>query len=214
VANLVPKIPGGALGPHVVEMEAVGILDPNGILCPFTFTPGGKLEVEAGLIVEDIRIGAVEIKDGDSDIRLDVELDVTKNAAFVQSESLAQEDTLQDILDEIKKIVIESAEVWYSYNENAAVLPNTETTLITYTVPVGKTARLKTVNTSGSASGLFRVKVNSSTMLTGRTSWNNRNWTVVLGTLQASAGNAITLTVIHNETINQKFEGSVGGELI
>jgi len=37
----------------------------------------------------DIEIGAVEIKDGDSDTRLDVELDTTKNALFVQSETLA-----------------------------------------------------------------------------------------------------------------------------
>jgi len=39
----------------------------------------------------DIQIGAVEIKDGDTDTRLDVELDTAKNAAFVQSETLATE---------------------------------------------------------------------------------------------------------------------------
>lgn len=39
----------------------------------------------------DIEIGAVEIKDGDSDTRLDVESSGTKNAAYVQSETLAKE---------------------------------------------------------------------------------------------------------------------------
>jgi len=39
----------------------------------------------------DIQIWAVEIKDWDSETRLDVELDSSKNSAFVQSESLAQE---------------------------------------------------------------------------------------------------------------------------
>lgn len=54
-----------------------------------------KAEVtfEAG----DIEIGAVEIKDHDSNTRLDVELDSSKNSAFVQSESLAQELTLLGI---------------------------------------------------------------------------------------------------------------------
>ncbi len=41
----------------------------------------------------DISIGAVEIKDGDSDTRLDVEADGNKNAAYVQSNSLNQEAT-------------------------------------------------------------------------------------------------------------------------
>ncbi len=36
----------------------------------------------------DIELGAVEIKDGDSDTRLDVETDGTKNAAFIQANLL------------------------------------------------------------------------------------------------------------------------------
>ena len=36
----------------------------------------------------DLEIGAVEIKDGDSDTRLDVESDGTKNAAFIQANTL------------------------------------------------------------------------------------------------------------------------------
>lgn len=46
----------------------------------------------------DIQIGAVEIKDHDSETRLDIETDNTKGAAFVQSESLALEDTQSTIL--------------------------------------------------------------------------------------------------------------------
>ena len=46
------------------------------------------LDVKATLLGQDIEIGAVEIKDGDSDTRLDVESDGTKNAAFVQANNL------------------------------------------------------------------------------------------------------------------------------
>lgn len=49
-----------------------------------------SVDINAG----DIEIGAVEIKDGDSDTRLDVEIDpvaTTKNSAFVQSPSLLAE---------------------------------------------------------------------------------------------------------------------------
>lgn len=45
---------------------------------------GNKLDVNMS---SDIQIGAVEIKDGDSDTRMDVETDGTKNAAFVQINS-------------------------------------------------------------------------------------------------------------------------------
>jgi len=55
------------------------------------------LPVSATLNIGDIEIGAVEIKDGNSDTRLDVELDNVKNAIFVQSESLAKENTLQSV---------------------------------------------------------------------------------------------------------------------
>jgi hypothetical protein len=71
---------------------------------------GGKnrLCVDAEINASDITIGAVEIKDGDSDTRLDVELDSTKNAAFVQSESLAQESTLNSVLTDLDKFQFDS----------------------------------------------------------------------------------------------------------
>jgi len=47
--------------------------------------------LRATLTTGDLPLGAVEIKDGDTDTRMDVELDAAKNAAFVQSESLASE---------------------------------------------------------------------------------------------------------------------------
>lgn len=54
--------------------------------------------LRTGLTLEgDIEIGAVEIKDATSDIRQNVGLDSAKYAAYIQSESLAQDSTLQEI---------------------------------------------------------------------------------------------------------------------
>lgn len=63
---------------------------------------GGSVNLEAA----DIQIGAVEIKDGDSDVRLDVELVTLKNAAHTQSESgghpdLADVKTAIELLDHL-----------------------------------------------------------------------------------------------------------------
>lgn len=51
----------------------------------------------------DIQIGAVEIKDGDSDVRADIELDATKNALYVKSESLATSAKQDALLTELQK---------------------------------------------------------------------------------------------------------------
>jgi hypothetical protein len=55
------------------------------------------------IVASDIQIGAVEIKDGDSDTRLDVETDGTKNAAYVQANDLdvaAAIKTAVEIMDD------------------------------------------------------------------------------------------------------------------
>ena len=62
----------------------VTLIDENGV----NISDTNKLPVEATLDASDIQIGAVEIKDGDTDTRLDVESDGTKNAAYVQANDL------------------------------------------------------------------------------------------------------------------------------
>lgn len=57
----------------------------------FAFDDEGRLKVNSNLEVGDIEIGAVEIKDGDSDARLDVEDNGDgKNAAYVQDKILQE----------------------------------------------------------------------------------------------------------------------------
>ena len=59
----------------------------------------GELEVNWGT---DIQIGAVELKDGDSDTRADIESDGTKNALFVQANDLDVRDT--EVSDSVFKL--------------------------------------------------------------------------------------------------------------
>ena len=87
-------------------------------------TPANKAQVystgavrvsgDVNVVTADIQIGAVEIKDGDSDTRADVELDSAKNALFVQTESMALESTLSGISGDINdvKTAVEIIDDW------------------------------------------------------------------------------------------------------
>jgi len=101
IDKLIPPIhisnPAGSGG----GKKETSLLDENGS----PITDSNPLPVKAELEVGDIEIGAVEIKDGHSDTRLDVELDDTKNAIYVQSESLATEDKQDDIIAGIQSLV-------------------------------------------------------------------------------------------------------------
>ena len=71
-----------AMGKQWISASGTGIIK-DGSGNPYSST--NKLPVEATLEVGDIEIGAVELKDGDSDTRADIESDGTKNALFVQA---------------------------------------------------------------------------------------------------------------------------------
>lgn len=83
---------GGGGGGSIIPVVA-NSTDGNKSV-PVTNPDGTSIGSNITLKVSDIEIGAVEIKDGDTDTRLDVEADGGKNAAFVQSNSLASQATL------------------------------------------------------------------------------------------------------------------------
>jgi len=89
--NLVSKIDGG-IPSSQEQLSASAILDKNGILInpstkeqldQLTFTPDGKLKVDAVIETGDIEIGAVELKDGISDARVKIKTDGVDNALVV-----------------------------------------------------------------------------------------------------------------------------------
>jgi len=95
-----------------MDIEAFTIIEGEGVLNPANLT-----NVEATLEVSDLQIGAIELKDDDSDTRASVELDSAKNALFVQSESLASESTLASI-----QTAVEILDDWDETNRAAVNL--------------------------------------------------------------------------------------------
>ncbi|GAH00037.1 unnamed protein product, partial [marine sediment metagenome] len=82
----------------IIDHVDVDLYDASGIGLTST-TVGVKQGLDVSLISGDVAIGAVEIKDGDSDTRVDVEADPsgTHNAMFVQSDSLATQEKQDEI---------------------------------------------------------------------------------------------------------------------
>ena len=118
---------------------------------------GGKnrLCVDAELEVSDIQIGAVEIKDGNSDLRADVEISALgKNGLVVIPTEIAKQ----------------------SINNfgNAVLAPDASLTLASYTVPVGKRFIFKGGVVGGSGPGAFSFRIASSTQCLVRNSGSNR----------------------------------------
>ena len=70
------------MGQGIAGKETNANEEGNSPLKNVTVTKDGTktmLDVNASLEVKDIQIGAVELKDGDSDTRVDIETDGTKN---------------------------------------------------------------------------------------------------------------------------------------
>tara|TARA_Y100000296_G_C5159816_1_gene251170 strand:- start:12 stop:1229 length:1218 start_codon:yes stop_codon:yes gene_type:complete len=139
-----------AMGKQWISASGTGIIK-DGSGNPYSST--NKLPVEATLEIGDIEIGAVELKDGDSDTRADIESDGTKNALFVQanndslgvqqvqsnSSNIATETTLGLIKDTdgIKKITdavtveqATAASLKALVNPNYLVLDNNQVTSV------------------------------------------------------------------------------------
>lgn len=76
----------------------------NDRFIPVKVLPDGSLASQVSLNVGDLEIGSVEIKDSETDNRVNVGLDVNKNALYVKSESLSQENTQQLIGADIREI--------------------------------------------------------------------------------------------------------------
>lgn len=90
-------LPGVEVGE--VRLIRVGSSDVKCTVVPWRGEPGDSPMLMTGEVVletGDIQIGAVEIKDGDTDTRLDVKVDGVKYAAYVQSESLASASNQTD----------------------------------------------------------------------------------------------------------------------
>lgn len=111
-------------------------------------------------------------------------------------------------------------EVISFFSDVSSVVAGVSTDVLTYTVPVGKTFKLYTVEFSGSNTGVFETLINGSTEARKRTYFGGNlfdqfafNGTGQEGLLLV-AGDIIKLTVIHSRPYVGDFEGRVLGMLL
>jgi hypothetical protein len=157
----------------------------------FLLTPDGKLSVDANVEIGDITLENVKIA------------------------ALADNTTLQYLLvDNDRRLVVKqdptSISRFRSYEE-ASNVPTTETIVYTYTN--AGSFFIEKILCTGTADALFKLKINGTTISALRNSWNNRNVVFDFSdkSIQCSAASTVTVTVKHNEKVNQSYETSMFG---
>jgi len=99
------------------------------------------------------------------------------------------------------------------FNFTTLVPTNTETTVTTYTVPVGKTFNFLGFVASGNANALYKLYIAGSPVLAGRSSVANLTlqMTYAMSPFQALAGETIVLRATHHANVGCDFEGTILG---
>ena len=101
------------------------------------------------------------------------------------------------------------------YGEDAAVSPSTLTAIVTYVVPGGNTLLIRGIVGWGTYDGEFVVKVDSTVVGGGWSSPADRTLQVdySAATIPATAGQTVTVNVVHYSTTTQTFKANLLGAL-
>ncbi len=99
----------------------------------------------------------------------------------------------------------------YRFNQVNAVASATETTVVSYTVPTGKTAALFMSQVSGDNIAEFRLYADSNLIHTQRTFFGDLNATMKfeLRGYELTSGQVLSLKVIHNRPMLGSFTGNL-----
>jgi len=101
------------------------------------------------------------------------------------------------------------------YAEVGSIASETETTVVTYAVPAGKTLNIQGFLGTGTSTGRFRLFLDAVVEGILRTSTAERSTSVDYGrgVIQATTGTTVTIKAYHEETANQTFQGNLFGYL-
>jgi len=116
-------------------------------------------------------------------------------------------------------IVDDSEPLEFTYNEVLTVPRLVETTLVDYTVPIGKEFLFTTGRATGDTDAEFYLQVDGVTKDGARTSWEERTakFDITQGSLRVSGGSVIRIRVYHEENTAKHgsvdFWGSIAGIL-
>lgn len=103
-----------------------------------------------------------------------------------------------------------------SFNVTTLVANGIESTITSYTVPMGKTFFFLGFLASGNTNALFKLYVNSDVVLAGRSSVANLTLSLnfPVSPLQLEAGSTIILKTIHDTNASCDFEGTILGYIV
>lgn len=102
----------------------------------------------------------------------------------------------------------------FVYNEQLTVASGATVTVVTYTVPVGKTFYFDSVQASGDTVGLYTIFNGATTIAKSRSTYGQYNATFNLNGLPFVAGQILSLVVTNDGTDVADFNGTIYGQLI
>jgi len=155
--------------------------------------------------------------DEDGNLKVDAEINIDEiNLGNVKVAARPDGTTLEYILvDSNRKVIVRldpnSIDRVDDYEETSGVVPNSETTILTYTNTLAYF--VEKIVCSGTSDAIFKLKVDGSSTRTLRNSWNDRNVTFDFSTIarKIPANSVVTITAEHSEIRNQDFEANLSG---
>lgn len=99
------------------------------------------------------------------------------------------------------------------FNAITALASSTETSILSVTVPTGKSLVLKQIETSGTNVAKYTILKNGITIAVKRTSFTDFNTTHPMHGLVAASEDVLTVTVVHERSYVGDFEARIIGKL-
>lgn len=100
-----------------------------------------------------------------------------------------------------------------TFAEVSSIPSGIESIVLSYTVPVSKTFYFIGLNASGNANALFKIYIESNSILAGRTSVSNLTLAInyAYSPIKVSSGDTIYMKVTHYASVACNFEGTILG---
>jgi len=187
----------------------VTAVDPNGNLAPINLDASGNLKTTTAINASEITIGAVELKDDSTNIRVNVEDDGGKNAVYVQSNSLATENTLNDVKTTLNQLHFDASGNLYvtsqetaqdeviAFSNRPTVAGNSIFTLLSYT-NTGKDLWVDKIVAQGNIEAEYSIYINTVEIIPYRTTGSQLTMDMSFPTpLKINPGQTVDIKVLH-----------------
>jgi hypothetical protein len=139
---------------------------------------------------------------------LDVQKYTLKNG-FVVVKTVVRNDASDPI-----PVTFDVGDPFNLYGSISSLAKSTETNIINYTVPVGKTLFLNGVNCSGENIAVYRVVIDGQEQEKSRSWWSNFNVDMSFNRFEVAAGESVQVKVIHESNEVGDFNAKIQGFLV